>query len=205
MGYTFRRDLARPLQHAELDANFDHTNLVSIARALNEPDANVGYSTAGLIVKKYIYDASTQTAWSVPTDAQGETIVSVVGSDLNTNVMTYKLTKVFLSGRVLFKGFGKMLEALDYLGRDVTFSNGMLLSTGLSDWVVTSTTTSVPLTGGLYAKVTGDLHVSDFSDDINGEDDVAAIVNQALNVGASINRMGDGQHILRSTINIKEG
>ena len=56
----------------------------TVARCFNVLDSDVTYDTPGEIVAKYIYSASQQKTYSVPADAIGKTISSVVGSELNT-------------------------------------------------------------------------------------------------------------------------
>lgn len=78
------KELQDSVYDLELGVSVEIGELKAIARSLNEPDENVGYDTAGLIVKKYIYLASSQVIYSAPSTAIGKTISSVVGSTLNT-------------------------------------------------------------------------------------------------------------------------
>ena len=56
----------------------------TVALYLNVLDSDVIYDTPGEIVSKYIYSPSQQKTYSVPADAIGKTISSVVGNVLNT-------------------------------------------------------------------------------------------------------------------------
>lgn len=69
--------------------------LKSIARSLNVADSAVIYSTDTVTpIPEYIYDASVQVVYSVPSAAIGKTISSVVGSTLNTTEpAAYQMTQ----------------------------------------------------------------------------------------------------------------
>lgn len=73
------------------------SDLTQIARSLNVVDSAVIYATdttTELDGVSYIYDASTQTTYGVPTlNSAGETIVSVSGSNLVTSGGSYTLIK----------------------------------------------------------------------------------------------------------------
>lgn len=101
--------------------------LKAIARSLNEPDANVGYSTAGLIVKKIVYDAPAQVIYSAPADAIGQTISSVVGSTLNTTEpASYQLKPVSTENEYITPDIvGAVGDGIanDYVALQFCFSN----------------------------------------------------------------------------------
>ena len=70
---------------------------IATARALNVNVDSIIYSTDTVTVLDnvlYIYDTTAQTTWAKPSSVgAGETIVSIVGSTLTTNVTTYTLVK----------------------------------------------------------------------------------------------------------------
>lgn len=72
--------------------------LKAIARSLNIPDADIMYGTDGLPIPlniTHIYVPDQQKTYLVPSDAKGEDIVSVINSELKTNVGIYSLLLAF--------------------------------------------------------------------------------------------------------------
>jgi len=102
--------------------------IAAIARNLNVKDSQVIYSTDTVTpIPAYIYSASQQKTYSVPVDAIGETIVSVVGDTLNTNVSTYKLLPPNVAGIALASEWG----VVDSLIVDSSTAYQAMLDSGL--------------------------------------------------------------------------
>ena len=145
----------------------------TVARSLNVTDNSVIYDTDTVTaIPAYIYSASQQKTYSVPSGAIGELIVSVIGDQLVTNIDSYTLT-IFTTRNYNInpRDFGAIgdgatddsvpVQSAISTGKEVSFDAGTYLLTGDFDFTdFVSFSINTRFTGAFKASFIGEQSVN---------------------------------------------
>lgn len=162
---TFAEDEALGRWTASTVATRDYALKNSIARSLNVLDSDVIYDTDTVTpIPAYIYSASQQKTYSIPSDAQGKTIKTLTGATLTTsddaayqlinglNYQVFPTVQAMRSGGWLLAPGMKASTSGYYAAGDNGGANYLIVET-LPSELIADDKANISLSNGMYAQL----------------------------------------------------